>query len=51
VAGDIVVDFTFLREQGLIQPVEPEPGTKGKRHYKVNYDILIRIVDRDLKCE
>ncbi|KAJ9133270.1 Hsp70 family protein-like protein [Pleurostoma richardsiae] len=50
VAGDIVVDFTFLREQGLIQPVEPEPGTKGKRHYKVNYDILIRIVDRDLKC-
>lgn len=49
--GEIVVDFTFLRDQGLIRPIEPTPGSKGKRHYRVNYTMGIRVVDRDLKCE
>ena len=53
--GEIVADFTFLRDQGLIQPIAAavdEQGRKiGKRHYKVTYTMLIQVVDRDLQCE
>ncbi|ETS77294.1 hypothetical protein PFICI_11168 [Pestalotiopsis fici W106-1] len=52
--GEIVVDFTFLRDQGLIQPIEPVANPNGRivgtRHYKVNYTMVIRVVDRDLQC-
>ncbi|KAK7974420.1 hypothetical protein PG989_016268 [Apiospora arundinis] len=52
--GEIVVDFTFLREQGWLLPTEPGTNSKGKpvgkRHYKVEYKIEIEVVDRDLKC-
>ncbi|KAF4977312.1 hypothetical protein FZEAL_6135 [Fusarium zealandicum] len=52
--GEIVVDFSFLRDQGLIAPIEPtinDQGRKvGTRHYKVNYTMAIRVVDRDLEC-
>jgi hypothetical protein len=54
VAGDIVVDFTFLRDEGLIQPVygENEAGQRvGKLHYRVTYTMVIKVVDRDLQCE
>lgn len=53
--GEIVTDFTFLRDEGLISPVEPQIGPHGKkigkRHYKVDYTMVIKVVDRDLKCE
>lgn len=53
--GKIVVDFTFLREEGLIRPVMGGMNSKGKRvgkkHYKVTYDMAIRVVDRDLQCK
>ncbi|KAK7941501.1 uncharacterized protein PG986_013888 [Apiospora aurea] len=52
--GEIVVDFTFLRDQGWLLPTEPGTNSKGKpvgrRHYKVEYKIEIEVVDRDLKC-
>ncbi|KAK8073199.1 hypothetical protein PG994_004098 [Apiospora phragmitis] len=52
--GEIVADFTFLREQGGLLPTEPGTNSKGKpvgkRHYKVEYKIEIEVVDRDLKC-
>ncbi|KAF2181357.1 hypothetical protein K469DRAFT_713791 [Zopfia rhizophila CBS 207.26] len=52
--GAIEVDFSFLRDQGLIRPVEPdedEQGRKvGQRHYKVEYNMIIQVVDRDLRC-
>ncbi|KAH6646709.1 hypothetical protein BKA67DRAFT_524621 [Truncatella angustata] len=52
--GEILVDFTFLREQGLIQPIEPikKPNGKtiGTRHYRVVFTMAIRVVDRDLQC-
>lgn len=53
--GEIIVDFTFLRNEGLIQPVDG--GTNefgksvGKRHYRVTYTMVIKVVDRDLRCE
>ncbi|KAK0653120.1 hypothetical protein B0T16DRAFT_407468 [Cercophora newfieldiana] len=52
--GEIEVDFTFLRERGLIRPVKASVDAKGrtigKRHYRVDYTMLIKIVDRDLQC-
>ncbi|KAI0452302.1 hypothetical protein F5B21DRAFT_527159 [Xylaria acuta] len=54
--GEIVADFTFLRDQGLIHPIDPVTDEKtgktiGKRHYRVNYTMVIRVVERDLQCK
>lgn len=53
--GEIMVDFTFLRDQGWLEPTEPGTNSKGRpvgrRHYKVEYEIEIEVVDRDLKCK
>lgn len=53
--GEIVVDFTFLRNEGLIQPVDGgfnrDGKPVGKRHYRVTYTLVIKVVDRDLRCE
>ena len=53
--GEIVVDFNFLRDQGLIQPVDGRFNKNGKKvgrkHYQVNYTKVIRVVDRDLQCK
>jgi hypothetical protein len=53
--GEIVVDFTFLRDQGLIQPIDGSVNERGKRvgkrHYKVTYTMAIKVVDRDLQCQ
>ncbi|KAB5518088.1 hypothetical protein GE09DRAFT_1045090 [Coniochaeta sp. 2T2.1] len=53
-AGEIVVDFTFLRDEGLIQPVDGGVNAKGrrigKRHYRVTFTMVIKVVDRDLQC-
>ncbi|KAK7906417.1 hypothetical protein PG985_016423 [Apiospora marii] len=52
--GEIMVDFTFLRDQGWLLPTEPGTNSKGRpvgrRHYRVEYKIEIEVVDRDLKC-
>ncbi|KAK4170972.1 hypothetical protein QBC36DRAFT_305615 [Triangularia setosa] len=52
--GEIVVDFTFLRQDGLIHPIDggvDEKGRRvGKRHYRVTYTMVIRVVGRDLQC-
>ncbi len=49
------MDFTFLRDGGLLPVVEPDKDKRGKnigvRHYKVEYKMYICVVDRDLKCE
>jgi hypothetical protein len=43
--------MTFLRDQGIIQPVDPEPGTIGKRHYKVGIELVMIIDGRNLRYE
>ncbi|KAK5631094.1 hypothetical protein RRF57_006809 [Xylaria bambusicola] len=52
--GSITADFNFLRDKNLIKPTEPTFGPNGRqigrKHYKIQYDIVIRVVDRDLKC-
>lgn len=53
--GEVVVDFTFLRDQGLIQPLgggwDVEEEVFTKRHYLVIFNMEINVVDRDLQCE
>lgn len=44
------MDFTYLRDSGRIQPVKPE-NVHGKKHYRVNYTMVIKVVDRDLQCK
>lgn len=50
--GRILVDLTFLREQGRIQltrEILPN-GVYGKRHYRVAYTMVIKAIGRDLRC-
>jgi len=51
VAGKIVTDMTFLKTDGLISPMEPEDGEKGKRHYKVEYELVMIVDGRNLRYE
>ncbi|CVK87782.1 related to hsp70 protein [Fusarium mangiferae] len=51
--GEIVVDFSDLLEKGLtpVEPIVYEDGrTLGKRHYRVNFTMIIQVIDRDLRC-
>lgn len=48
--GEITVDFTFLRDEGYIKPVAPVGG-QGKRHYRVQYWLVLRVIDRHLECK
>ncbi|KAL6365550.1 hypothetical protein LRP88_01547 [Fusarium phalaenopsidis] len=53
-AGTLEADFNFLKEQGLIKPIEPEIGKNGKpigtRHWKVEFLIYLKMIGRDLSC-
>ncbi|EGU75188.1 hypothetical protein FOXB_14285 [Fusarium oxysporum f. sp. conglutinans Fo5176] len=51
--GEIVVDFSDLLNRGLtpVEPIVYEDGrTIGKRHYRINFTMIIQVVDRDLRC-
>ncbi|KAJ4321515.1 hypothetical protein N0V84_005318 [Fusarium piperis] len=54
IAGTLVVDFSFLQQQGLIKPIEPEKNKNGKpigkRHWKVEFLIYLQVIGRDLSC-
>jgi hypothetical protein len=47
--------MTFLRDEGTIQPILPDEddeGTfKGKKHYKVEYDLVPIVEGRNLRYE
>ncbi|OBT51183.1 hypothetical protein VE04_08148 [Pseudogymnoascus sp. 24MN13] len=51
VVGVIETDMTFLKERNLIQPVEPEEGVRARRHYKVEYELVMIVNDRNLRWE
>ncbi|KAF5649978.1 Hsp70 chaperone protein [Fusarium sp. NRRL 52700] len=50
--GEIEVDFSSLRDQ--LVPIEPTINSNkqkiGKRHYKIDFTMAIKVVDRDLEC-
>jgi hypothetical protein len=51
VAGSIVVDMTFLRTEGHIQPTIPKDGWPGKKHYKVEFELVMIVDGRNLRYE
>jgi len=50
-AGKILVDMTFLRDGKLIQRIEPAPGSQGRPHYKVEYELVAIVEGRNLRYE
>ncbi|CAG8983995.1 hypothetical protein HYALB_00009004, partial [Hymenoscyphus albidus] len=49
-AGTIETDMTFLKQRNLIQSVEVEDGV-GKRHYHVEFELVMIVIDRNLRWE
>lgn len=48
------MDFSDLLDKGLtpVEPIVYEDGrTIGKRHYRINFTMVIQVVDRDLRCK
>ncbi|QGI88865.1 hypothetical protein CEK26_000080 [Fusarium fujikuroi] len=50
--GEIEVDFSSLRDR--LVPIEPgfnkNQRKVGKRHYRIDFTMVIKVVDRDLEC-
>lgn len=51
IAGVIVADMTFLKTNNIIAPVEPEEGDRAKRHYKVEYELVMIVNGRNMRYE
>jgi hypothetical protein len=52
IAGEVVVDMTFLKTERRLQPVGPYPDSKsGRRFYDVEFDLVIKVDGRNLKFE
>jgi hypothetical protein len=54
IAGTIVTDMTFLRDEGHIDITYPEPddyGVTRPPYYKVEYDIVVTVEGRNLRYE
>lgn len=64
VAGKIVTDMTFLRDEHKLTPIYPEEDEahhgyendkggeiKGKAHYEITYDLVVTVEGRNLRYE
>jgi hypothetical protein len=51
IAGEISADMTFLVTDGLIQPIEPEPGYAGKLHYRIEFELVMIVDGRNMRYE
>jgi hypothetical protein len=43
--------MSFLLTNKLIEPSDPEEGYKGKRHYKVRFELVMIVDGRNLQFE
>jgi hypothetical protein len=43
--------MTALVRNGEIKPVEPEAGCIGKRHYKIEFELVMIVEGRNLRFE
>lgn len=43
--------MTFLKDDPNFKPVEPENGEKGQLHYRVEFELVIKIDGRNLRFE
>jgi hypothetical protein len=51
ITGKILTDMTWLRDQKLIKPVQPEDGYGGKKHYRVEYELVAIVEGHNLRYE
>ena len=51
VEGRIVADMTRFRDTEDVQPISPEPGTIGRKHYKILYELLAIVNGMNLRWE
>jgi hypothetical protein len=51
VAGVIEVDMTPLVNGHRIKATEPEEGYEGKRHYRIDFELVIIVNGRNLRYE
>ncbi|XMA20355.1 hypothetical protein WAI453_013146 [Rhynchosporium graminicola] len=53
--GTIITDMTYLRDEGLISPVIPQPDedgiVRGKPHYEITFDLVPVVIARDMRYE
>ncbi|CZR65046.1 uncharacterized protein PAC_14946 [Phialocephala subalpina] len=52
--GRIVVDMSFLKDEGRITPIVPVPDVSGKirkPHYEIIYDLVVTVEARNLRYE
>lgn len=43
--------MTFLKDRNLIQPMDPEEGIIARSHYKVEYELVMIVNDRNMRWE
>jgi hypothetical protein len=48
--GTFVLDLSDWRERGLMRRVVPEPGSRGQEHWAVDFDIVMELVGRKIRC-
>ncbi|ESZ91711.1 hypothetical protein SBOR_7906 [Sclerotinia borealis F-4128] len=49
--GTIKLDMGELIRSGTIQPTEEEEGIKGKRHYRIDFELVMKVKGRNLEIE
>lgn len=40
--------MSFLRRENKIQPTIPPPDHPGRPHYKVDFEVVLEVIDRNL---
>ncbi|KAK8071232.1 hypothetical protein PG997_011435 [Apiospora hydei] len=48
--GYIRVDMSFLKQEGRLVPKPLPEGVVGDDYYEVEYDLIMKVHDRDLQC-
>lgn len=43
--------MTYLVTEGLIDPIDPEDGIYARRHYKIEFDLIMIVNGRNLRFE
>ena len=49
-AGIIEADMTSLVKGHRIKASEPEKGYAGKRHYRIDFELVMIVNGRNLRC-
>ena len=50
IAGKIVTDMTFLKDS-LLVIVDPQPSSRVRPHYRIEYELVLLVDGNDMKFE